>query len=93
MDKYSNVLIKVTSILKFFQGIWSADCPTCVPVVCPTLDVKNNLVEIIKQDSGFGGTAIFKCPEGSKLSGVATLVCLATGEWSGKMPSCRGENF
>ncbi|KAK6629502.1 hypothetical protein RUM43_003319 [Polyplax serrata] len=71
------------------SGVWSGYAPQCVPIVCPELQVQNSSLKLVKQDFGFGGTATFQCPPGQKLVGVATLVCLLTGEWSGKMPTCK----
>lgn len=37
--------------------------------------------------------ANFSCETGYKLSGAASVVCLANGSWSGDIPKCTGKPF
>ena len=39
----------------------------------------------------FGSTATFFCNRGFRLSGDRQRVCLASGDWTGSIPTCIGQ--
>ena len=43
------------------------------------------------QSTAFNSLVTYTCKVGFELSGMATRQCNATGQWSGRTPSCTGK--
>ncbi|XP_045653638.1 E-selectin [Ursus americanus] len=70
------------------QGQWTQDVPSCQVVQCSSLAVSGKLNMSCSGEPVFGAVCAFVCPEGWTLNGSATLMCDATGHWSGMPPTC-----
>lgn len=76
----------------FSPGIWNTDAPQCLPVTCPKLEVaSDSAVKILKQETQYGGRAVFQCPPGHKLIGASILICDQNELWNGAIPECKGK--
>ena len=63
--------------------------PLTTEVFCGSLpDPPNGGVEVT--GSGPGDQANYSCSEGFQLTGEATRLCTASGEWSGQEIECKG---
>ncbi|XP_046387287.1 locomotion-related protein Hikaru genki-like isoform X2 [Ischnura elegans] len=70
------------------SGRWSGRPPTCLAIQCPPLHVQPPL-SVVEHNASYGGRAVFRCPWGHALSGPPGIECEATGQWSGKTPTCQ----
>ncbi|XP_007935969.1 E-selectin-like [Orycteropus afer afer] len=70
------------------QGQWTQVVPSCQVVQCSNLAVPGKVNMSCSGEPVFGTICTFACPEGWTLNGSATLMCGATGHWSGMLPSC-----
>ncbi|XP_053397800.1 neurogenic locus notch homolog protein 1-like isoform X1 [Mercenaria mercenaria] len=70
------------------DGTWSATDPTCVILDCgPVADIVNGGISY-SDGTIYGSTVYYSCNNGYEVTGVASRVCLATGEWSDSQPVC-----
>ncbi|XP_073992974.1 sushi, von Willebrand factor type A, EGF and pentraxin domain-containing protein uif isoform X1 [Rhodnius prolixus] len=62
---------------------------TCVPVMCPPLDVpENGIILSTKEQYHFGDLISFQCKFGYVMIGSASLLCTSGGAWNGTIPEC-----
>ncbi|CAH2293998.1 sushi, von Willebrand factor type A, EGF and pentraxin domain-containing 1 [Pelobates cultripes] len=70
------------------NGSWSHTPPSCESVTCPTPNqIDNGTFKL--SGMTFKSTATYTCKKGYSLQGPSTLVCDASGKWSGNTPSCQ----
>eukprot|EP00117_Sycon_ciliatum_P048173 scpid2370/ scgid5761/ Sushi, von Willebrand factor type A, EGF and pentraxin domain-containing protein 1; CCP module-containing protein 22; Polydom; Selectin-like osteoblast-derived protein; Serologically defined breast cancer antigen NY-BR-38 len=69
------------------DGMWSAEPPTCRLVDCGDPGRTNNAVRTVSSTT-FGSHANYQCQRGYILNGNDERICLASGDWSGSVPSC-----
>ena len=66
-------------------------CPFLyVGVSCGKLNVPSN-GRVKSAGTSFGDVAGYSCDSGYTLSGTAEITCQADGQWSGTVPTCKGE--
>uniref|UniRef100_A0A8C5NLT2 CUB and Sushi multiple domains 2 n=4 Tax=Passeriformes TaxID=9126 RepID=A0A8C5NLT2_JUNHY len=70
---------------------WSGKTPVCVPITCGH---PGNPPNGLTQGSQFNlnDVAKFQCNPGFRLEGASQSQCLANGQWSSTLPSCRVVN-
>uniref|UniRef100_A0A8C3UBV4 CUB and Sushi multiple domains 2 n=1 Tax=Catharus ustulatus TaxID=91951 RepID=A0A8C3UBV4_CATUS len=70
---------------------WSGKTPVCVPITCGH---PGNPPNGLTQGSQFNlnDVAKFQCNPGFRLEGASQSQCLANGQWSSALPSCRVVN-
>ncbi|XP_043555520.1 P-selectin-like isoform X1 [Chiloscyllium plagiosum] len=74
------------------SAVWSAPVPECKVKKCRWLEVprKDTLnCSHPLADFSYNSTCTFSCREGYVLNGLDTLQCLASGQWSGRIPNCK----
>ena len=57
---------------------------------CSTLSNQANGQVSHTAGTTFGQTATYSCDTGYNLVGDSNRICQATGEWSGRAPTCQG---
>ncbi|KAF4518189.1 hypothetical protein B566_EDAN005914 [Ephemera danica] len=73
------------------SGQWSGPAPRCMPVTCPSLHdeaASDPRLQLLEQNTSYGGRVIFRCTWGYRLTGPPKLLCERDGRWSGPVPSC-----
>ncbi|XP_039286305.1 locomotion-related protein Hikaru genki [Nilaparvata lugens] len=71
------------------SGEWSSRVPHCEPIRCPQLEVTDGSgLEMVEQNTSYGGRAVFNCAFGFRMSGPPGLECELDGRWSGLVPNC-----
>ncbi len=66
-------------------------CPVFPPEFsCGRLDNPDNGLVTVSGVSP-GSSAHYRCNTGFELVGVASRICLQSGQWSGSAPSCQGK--
>lgn len=63
----------------------------CSRIACPRLDSPEN-GRVTITGSGFRAQALFECNSGFRINGLDVLVCLVSGMWSSKPPTCDGKS-
>ncbi|KAM4808468.1 sushi, von Willebrand factor type A, EGF and pentraxin domain-containing protein 1 [Rhinophrynus dorsalis] len=70
------------------NGTWSHGPPSCESITCPKpKEIDNGMFTL----SGitFKSTVSYTCKIGYRLQGPSSLLCDASGKWSGEAPSCQ----
>uniref|UniRef100_H2Z7B4 Sushi domain-containing protein n=1 Tax=Ciona savignyi TaxID=51511 RepID=H2Z7B4_CIOSA len=72
-------------------GVWSADEPSCVVIICPTPSNPTNgdVTSEVVAPYLLGATVEYSCDSGFSLHGSASATCMETGLWSSPEPTCR----
>ena len=60
-----------------------------IVVDCGKLEHPRNGIVTLKK-TVYNSVAIYKCEGGYKLVGPSKRICLASGQWDGKAPICKG---
>lgn len=70
------------------DGFWSGSLPECLASSCQDPGTPDQAVRQ-GDDFSVGQSVSYTCAQGFTLSGVATLQCLPSGEWSAEVPTCQ----
>ena len=71
------------------SGQWQPDLPVCDRRRCPAIKTMEHGRTVSYGDPVYGSVVEFVCDAGFRLEGQAKLTCLASGQWSDSVPSCR----
>lgn len=63
----------------------------CLEIACFQRGPPEN-GQVTSMGTGFRDQALFECNPGFRLNGPDVLVCLVSGMWSSKPPTCDGKN-
>ena len=66
-------------------------CSSVIGVSCGTPDIPSNGSVDTSTGTSFGDVARYSCDTGYTLSGTAEITCQVDGQWSGRVPACKGE--
>lgn len=69
------------------NGLWSGSMATCQAVDCGFADNVAN-AQMTQKGSTVGSITTYQCVSGFVMSGQATRVCMANGQWSASAPTC-----
>uniref|UniRef100_A0A5F8GAI4 p-selectin n=1 Tax=Monodelphis domestica TaxID=13616 RepID=A0A5F8GAI4_MONDO len=72
-------------------GVWTAPVPRCEAVQCPNLNAPDGgVMNCIHSHAPFAyeSTCEFSCQPTYRMSGLETLQCLASGQWTSPTPIC-----
>ena len=71
------------------DGMFDIETPRCVPIGCPPLTPPPGGFMAGSCSPGVTGAGCtFSCPPGFYPNGRSTIICTATGQWTGQVPLC-----
>eukprot|EP00731_Ephydatia_muelleri_P021328 Em0013g1055a len=69
------------------NGQWSGLAPACQAVDCGNLPAPSG-GSVMVTSTNVGGTAMYQCNNGFRMSGMTSRTCQPDGQWSGAEPQC-----